>query len=180
MLTPKSEPKKPVWMTVFTPEDVGHLLDDLQLYSGNITKITGVHGPHPQNGSLIGGVIHTSMDTFNFTANPMFCDEGSWMIQLADPTASLREGHRINTSFTFPKIHKDQGLQKRYQVANLLYTAYNGFSNVSEANRLLQYEQILGYTQLPSYSRVLRAIIKDFRSFQQKRIAARREKHSNN
>jgi hypothetical protein len=90
-------------MTAFTKKDIRHLLDDLQLYLGNIAKITDLHGPHSHSGGHIGGIIHTWMDTFNFMATPMFCDEDTWTIDLADPLESLRRGHRSIASFTFPQ-----------------------------------------------------------------------------
>jgi hypothetical protein len=154
-------------MSVFTDEDVKRLVDDLCLYSGNISDVTDLHGPHPHNGWQFGGVIHTSMDTFNFLATPLFCDDESWSIDLADPTQSLRQGDRSIVRFSFPKLHKDPQLQSRYRVANILYHAYNGYSNVTEASRLPHYEQMLGYENLSSFGAVLEAIIRDFRSFQE-------------
>jgi hypothetical protein len=172
--------KHPARMTAFTKKNIKHLLDDLRLYSGNIAKITDVYGPHPHSNGHISGVIHTWMDTFNFMAIPMLCDEDSWTIDLADPSESLRRGHRSITSFTFPKIHKHPDLRKRYQIANLIYKAYNGYSNVSEASRLSEYERMLGYDRLSSYGRVLDAIIRDFRSFQQKKQEKQRLEYAKN
>lgn len=120
------------------------------------------------------------MDSFNFMAIPMLCDDDSWTIDLADPSESLRRGHRSITSFTFPKIHKHPDLRKRYQIANLIYKAYNGYSNVSEASRLPEYERMLGYDRLSSYGRVLNAIIRDFRSFQQKKQEKQRLEYAKN
>ena len=171
--------KYSVQMSVFNEVDVHHLLSDLQLYSGNIMKITDVHGPFPGSG-YVSGVIHTSMDSYNFMAMPVFCDEDSWTINLADPMKSIREGHRINLLFSFPKIHKDAKLAKRYRAANLIYQAYNNYSSTSESNRLPKYERMLGYDKLPSYNHVLTAILKDFRSFQQKRERKRISTYANN
>lgn len=167
-------------MTAFTKRDVKRLLEDLRLYSGNIAEITDVHGPHAHSGNHIGGVIHTWMDTFNFMATPIFCDEDSWTIELANPMESLRRGHRSIVLFTFPKIHKRPDLQKRYRIANVIYKAYNGYSNVTEASRLPRYERILGYEKLPSYGRVLEAIIRDFRSYQQRKEEKRRLEYAKN
>lgn len=172
--------KQPVRMSTFTREDVDHLLHDLQLYSGNIAEITDLHGPHPNNGWQFGGVIHTSMDAFNFLASPMWCDEDSWTIDLADPVESLRRGHRSIAYFGFPKLHKDPALQERYRVANLLYHAYNGYPDVSEASRLSHLEQVLGYEKLRTYGRVLDAIIRDFRSFQEKKRERERSQYAKN
>src|SRR3954451_25087843 len=95
----------------FTKKDVKHCLSDLEIYSGNIREITDVHGPHDHNGGRFGGVIHTWMDAYNFSVSPLFCDDQSWTIELADPIESLRRGHRSITFFTFPKLHKDPALQ---------------------------------------------------------------------
>src|SRR5437868_3431950 len=111
-------------MTVFTKNDIKNLLADLQLYSGNIREITDLHGPHQHNAGTFGGVIRTWMDSFSFSASPMFCDENSWTIELADPVESLRRGDRRLARLKFPKIHKDLALQERYRIANTLYHAY--------------------------------------------------------
>jgi hypothetical protein len=166
-------------MTRFTKKDIKHLLDDLRLYSGNIAKITNVHGPHSGTG-YIGGVVHTWMDAFNFMASPMFCDHESWTIDLANPVESLRRGHRSITMFSFPKLHKNPELQKRYHIANIIYNAYNGYSNVTEASRLPHYERILGYEKLRSYGRVIDAIIRDFRSYQENKREKQRIQYAKN
>ena len=155
-------------MTKFTAKDIKNLLADLELYSGNIKKVTDIFGPHEHNPSFTG-IAHTCMDSFHFTATPMFCDERSWSIQLADPVESLRHGHRLLASFTFPKLYKTPRLQKKYRIANIIYDAYNNYSHVTEASRLRDYEREIGYEQLPTYSRVLKAIIDDFRSYPQKK-----------
>ncbi|HEV2437392.1 MAG TPA: hypothetical protein VG077_15480, partial [Verrucomicrobiae bacterium] len=64
--------------------------------------------------------------------------------------------------------------------ANLIYQAYNGYSSVSEASRLPEYERELGYDTLSSYGRVLEAIIRDFRSFQQKKHEKQRLEYAQN
>lgn len=176
---PRTPMEKMIRMTEFTKQDVALLLEDLQLYSGNISKITDVDGPHEFGGSITGK-IHTWMDQFSFMATPMFCDSDSWTIDLADPVESLRRGHRRITRLTFPKLHKDAALQKRYLIANLLYHAYNGYSNVTEASRLPDHERLLGYENFPSYSHVLEAIIRDFRSYQDTRTSLLKEQHSKN
>ena len=155
-------------MTAFTKRDIKNLLEDLKLYSGNIMKITGIHGPHTGNGGGIGGVIHTWMDSYKFSADPMFCDEETWCIHLSDPVESLRRGHRHIKFFCFPKIHKNPRQQARYEIANTLYKAYNSYSNVTEASRLAEYEKMLGYHKLASYMEVLEAIVRDFRSHKEK------------
>lgn len=105
------------------------------------------------------------MDEFRFTATPMLCDDKQWTIHLNDPVGSLREGHRLQMSLTFPKIHKSSSLRKKYQIANLIYRAYNGSSNVTEDHRLRHYERELGYDRLPTYRHVLNVIIADYRSY---------------
>jgi hypothetical protein len=167
-------------MKVFTKKDIKNLLADLQLYSGNIRDITDLHGPHASNGGSFGGVIHTWMDAFNFTAMPMFCGTDSWTIDLADPVESLRYGDRRMVSFTFPKLHKSSALQERYRIANLLYHAYNGYSDVTEASRLPHYERMLGYDRLRTYGHVLQAIVRDFRSYQQKKRDKERLEYAKN
>lgn len=101
---PKAE--QPPHMTAFTKRDIKNLLEDLKLYSGNIMKITGIHGPHTGNGGGIGGVIHTWMDSYKFSADPMFCDEETWCIHLSDPVESLRRGHRHIKFFPSPRFIK--------------------------------------------------------------------------
>lgn len=167
-------------MTAFTEQDIDYLLQDLQLYSGNIRDVSDLHGPHSHNGGTFGGVIHTWMDSFNFSASPMFCDEQSWTIDLPDPIESLRCGHRMLVLFSFPKLHKDPALQHRYRIANIIYHAYDGYSNVSEASRLPEYERVLGYEHLPSYGRVLEAIVRDFRSFHEKKRDRARAQYARN
>lgn len=163
----------------FSRLDIKRLLSDLLLYSGNIKKITDVHGPHPHN-DYISGVVHTSMDSFNFMASPLWCDDTAWTIHLSNPVETLRQGHRSVIFFSFPKLYKNSELQKRYRIANLVYDAYNNFTNVTEASRLRDYEQILGYERLKTYNRVLAAIIRDYRSFQQDRDKKRQQDYAKN
>ena len=166
-------------MTAFTAQDVTNLLDDLKLYSGNIRKITGLHGPHTPDGHF-GGVIHTWMDAFNFSAYPMFSDDDSWSIDLPDSVGSLQRGHRSIVFFSFPKLHLDPHLQERYRIANILYKAYNGYSNVTEDSRLSHYERLLGYHRLRSFGRVIEAIVRDFRSHQEKKLEKQRSEYARN
>ena len=145
--------------------DIPNFLFDLELYCGTIRDITDVHGPHGQMFSTFGGVVHTWMDSFNFTVMNVFCDEKSWGIRLSDPVASLRKGHRHEVSMTIPKLHKDPALVEKYRSANLLYKLYNSNSNVTEDSRRPDLEEALGYSHLPSYMSVVNAIIADFRSY---------------
>lgn len=150
----------------FTQEDADLMLEDLQLYSGNISEITDLYGLNI-HGDHFGGVIHTHMDAFNFSHDKIYSDEDSWAIRLTDPVESLRQGHQMISIFRFPKIHRDPDLKKRYEVANIVYSAYNNYSNVTEDSRIRDYEEFLGYDELPTYGHVLAAILKDYRSFQE-------------
>jgi hypothetical protein len=58
VLRPMPKKKKPSRMTSFTKKDIKYLVDDLRLYSGNIARVTDLHGPHPHDGH-ISGVLHT-------------------------------------------------------------------------------------------------------------------------
>ena len=167
-------------MEAFSKKDIRNLLSDLQLYSGNIKEVTDVYGPTPHGDHCIGGKIHTSMDTFNFMVVPHFCDTEVWRIQLADPVESLRRGHRSIVFFEVPKIHKDQELVKRYKIVNILYGSYNERSNMNESLRHPDYEAFLGYDHLPSYSAVLNAIIKQYRSVREKRLEQENREISRN
>ena len=115
--------KHPTRMTAFTKVDVDHLLADLRLYSGNIRELGEVYALSSSGVGSFGGKIHTWMDTFTFSALPVLCDEESWTICLVDPVQSIRCGGSIQSSFRFPKIHKDPALQERYSLANALYKA---------------------------------------------------------
>jgi hypothetical protein len=153
-------------MKAFTKRDVKNLLADLQLYCGTIREITDIYGPHQHNCGTFGGKIHTWMDEFNFIATPMMCGDEYWSIQLANPIASLKEGNRLLATMCFPKIHKDPALQQRYQIANLIYHRYNGYSGVAENDRLRDCERELGYDGLATLRKVAAAIVKDFRSYE--------------
>jgi hypothetical protein len=120
------------------------------------------------------------MDAFNFSASPMFCDNDSWSIDLSNAVGSLQRGHRSIVSFSFPKLHLDPQLQERYRIANILYKAYNGHSNVTEASRLPHYERFLGYHRLRSFSRVIEAIVRDFRSHQEKKQEKQHSEYARN
>jgi hypothetical protein len=48
----------------------------------------------------------------------------------------------------------------------LIYHRYNGYSGVTEADRLRDCEQELGYDKLPTLHKVTMAIVKDFRSYE--------------
>jgi hypothetical protein len=172
--------KHPILMTAFTKEDVDHLLADLQLYSGSIREIGGLYDLHTSGIGSFGGKIHTWTDAFTFSAVPVLCDEESWAICLVDPVQSIRCGGSIQPLFRFPKLHKDAALQEKYAVANLLYKAYHSCSNVTEASRLPRYENVLGYEVLSSYQCVLDAIVRDFRSFQQRKLDDAKSKYTKN
>jgi len=166
-------------MREFTQEDATNLIEDLLLYSGNIQKITDLFGVN-MHGDHFGGVIHTNMDSFNFSHNKVFTDDESWTIDLAAPVESILTGHRSLALLKFPKLHKSRELQARYRIANDLYDAYNNFSGLTEDSRIRDLEEALGYENLPSLGRVLAAIIDDFRSYDENRQKTTHDRRSLN
>lgn len=148
--------------------DIPNFIFDLELYCGTIREISDVRGSFQGQFTTLSGVVHTWMDSFNFSVMGMFCTEDAWEIRLADPVACLRKGHRRELQMKFPKIHKDPALVERYQMANTLYKLYNSYSNVTEDSRRPDLEALLGYSGLPTYMSVINAIVADFRSYGEK------------
>lgn len=156
-------------------QDVENFIFDFELYCGTIREITDVHGPHGGLVSTFGGVVHTWMDSFNFTVMGIFCTEEEWGLRLSDPVESLRKGHRHEVLMKIPKLHKNFALAEKYHVANSLYKAYNSYSNLTEASRIPHWEEFLGYQDLPSYMSVVNAIVTDYRSYGEKKKEAQKE-----
>ncbi len=160
--------RNPTPMTSFSKQDIEHFLADFMLYSGNIRKFKRVCGPWPHNDSVYGSAV-TSMDEFNFSVSPMFCDDECWVVHLADPDASLRQGARMVSFFDVPKIHLRPELKKKYEMANYVYWSYGSFDGMCEDRRLATEELALGYAGLSNYSKVMNAILNDFRSYKKVR-----------
>ncbi len=148
--------------------DISKFVFDLELYCGTIREISDVHGSFQDEFSTFRGVVHTWMDSFNFSVMGLFCTEDTWEIRLTDPVTSLRKGHRHEVPMKFPKIHKDPELVEKYRAANMLYKLYNSYSNVTEDSRRPDLEAVLGYNALPTYTSVVNAIVRDFRSYGEK------------
>lgn len=153
-------------MHQFTAEEFRLLLDDLLLYcgDGNVREITDTYGPTPHNGDC-GGVIHTCMDSFNFTTAAFHDQKDCWAIDLPMPAACMTLGHRRISLFYFPKLHLDPDLSARYRIANIIHFSYTYFSNMDESQRRRDLELELGYAGLKAHGRVVAQIEKDFRSF---------------
>jgi len=154
-------------MHYFTAEEFRLLLDDLLLYcgDGNIREITDTYGPTPNGGGYCGGVIHTSMDSFNFMTAGLHDQKDCWAIDLPLPVACMTLGHRRNSPFYFPKLHLDAELSSSYRIANTLHYRYTYSSHMDEGQRRRDLELELGYAGLRSYGRVIAKIVQDFRSF---------------
>jgi hypothetical protein len=150
----------------FTTKEFRLLLDDLLLYcgDGNVREITDTYGPTPHNGDC-GGVIHTCMDSFNFTTAAFHDQKDCWAIDLPMPAACMTLGHRRISLFYFPKLHLDTNLSARYRIANIVHHSYTYFSNMDESQRRRDLELELGYAGLKTHGRVVARIEKDFRSF---------------
>ena len=151
-------------MTELHESDVQNFIFDFQLYCGTIHEITDIRGPG-EEGFSISGVVHTCMDSFNFSVLGLLCTEEAWNVRLADPVESLRKGHRRDVPMKIPKLHKNSKLAEKYHRANVLYDAYNNRSSMSDELRLPHLEEALGYQHFPNYMGVINAIIADYRSY---------------
>lgn len=155
-------------MQKFTKEDIKNLVDDFQLYSGNVKEISEIYGPHEHNAGSIGGEVRTAMNSFKFSATPMFCDRDYWTIELPDIKACLELGHGRVMHYRVPKIHLDPHLQKEYFIANDIYDQYNDFNDLSKIVRLGNLESLIGLDTLKTANDVMQMIILTYRSYPQK------------